>query len=59
MVIFQSNVNAVLSIVNNFLGSFYYEYTHVKVLFFVWILVGPIGFCDMDLHYNPTCLYDN
>jgi hypothetical protein len=27
MVIFQSNVSAILSIINNFLGSLYYEYT--------------------------------
>jgi hypothetical protein len=32
MVIFQSNVNVVLRTVNNFLGSFYCEYTHVRVL---------------------------
>jgi hypothetical protein len=27
MVIFQSNVSAILNIVNNFFGSFYYECT--------------------------------
>jgi hypothetical protein len=28
-------------------------------LFFVCMLVGPIGFYDMDLHYNTACLYDS
>jgi hypothetical protein len=32
MVIFQSNVSAILNIVNNFVGSFYYECTLTSII---------------------------
>ncbi len=52
MVIFQNNVNAILNIVNNFVGSFYYECT------LTWIIgKTSLSYCQnlCQFKVHPSC----
>jgi hypothetical protein len=40
MVILQSNINVILNTINNYIGSFYYEWTHQSL--FSKSLINPL-----------------